>query len=87
MAWLTGFLLALVAIALVAVVAEWVTLAVSAVVLATRRGARGHADPATPRNLERSLAPGDLQELRDRFAELLAGEPAPSVPPHPPTTG
>ncbi len=84
MAWLTGVALGIAALALVAVVAEWAAVGTLAVVAVTRRLVHGLTDPANPRNLERSLQPGDVAELRGRFADLLAEAPTETVPPWPP---
>ena len=83
MGWLTGFVLGVVGLAMVAVVAEWLVVGVGAVVVATRKSACGRTDPASPRNLERSFAPDDVSELRTRFAVLLA-VPPPAPPPRSP---
>ena len=53
-------------------------------VAVTRRLVHGLTDPANPRNLERSLQPGDVAELRGRFADLIAEAPTETVPPWPP---
>ena len=83
MAWLTGFVLGVVGLAVVAVVAEWLIVGVGAVVVATRKSAWGRTDPTSPRNLERSFAPDDVSDLRTRFADLLAAPP-PASPPRSP---
>ena len=80
MGWLTGFVLGIVGLAVVAVVAEWLVVGVGAVVVATRRSACDRTDPTSPRNLERSFASDDVSELRTRFAVLLA-TPPPTAPP------
>lgn len=84
MAWLVGVALGVAALALVAVAAEWAAVGTLAVVAVARHLVRSRRDPASPRNLERSLPPDDVAELRGRFADLLAEPPSETVPPWPP---
>ncbi|MGC8462120.1 MAG: hypothetical protein ACP5P9_00410 [Acidimicrobiales bacterium] len=85
MAWLAAIALGIAALALVAVAAEWAVVGTVAVASVAHRLVRSRRDPASPRNLARSLRPDDIAELRDRFSDLLAeppshAEPAPPWP-------
>jgi hypothetical protein len=84
MAWLAAIALGIAGLALLAVVAEWAAIGTLAVVSVGRHLARGRRDPASPRNLERSLRPDDIAELEDRFSDLLAEAPTETVLPWPP---
>jgi hypothetical protein len=71
-------------LALLAVAAEWAAIGTLAVVSVGRHLARGRRDPASPRNLVRSLRPDGIAELEDRFSDLLAEAPTETVLPWPP---
>ncbi len=84
MAWLAGTALGIAALALVAVAAEWAVVGTMTVLSVARHMVLERTDPSSPRNLERSLQPDDVADLRarfaDQFAEVLPEAGTPSSP-------
>ncbi len=72
MLWVSLVLMGIAALALGAVVVEWLIVGTSTVLFPAYEALRDRLDPASPANLERSLTREDARELKDQMAALYA---------------